>query len=32
MFEYEKEQREIIRNTQKAASKKKSLVKRRKKN
>ncbi len=31
MYEYEKEQREIIRNTQKAASKKKSLKKRRKK-
>ena len=31
MFKYEKEQREIIRNAQKAASKKKSLKKRRKK-
>jgi len=31
MYEYEKEQREIIRVTQKTASKKKSLTKRRKK-
>jgi len=31
MYEYEKEQREIIRVAQKAASKKKSLKKRRKK-